>query len=164
LGTTTSVEEGDLFNGQGVSIYEDDGVVYKGRWANGQPQIGKFFNTKGDICRLFLIARDEPFNGTITYKNGDKYDGHLSPDTLLPHGHGELRKREWFFSYKIYEGNFTHGDRDGVFAVFCESTSENNKPVQVETWVKGVNTTAIPWFQRVVTVVREAVGKVHDWR
>jgi hypothetical protein len=83
------------------------------------------------------------YNGLAVLRNGDSYNGHWGPGGVI-HGEGEysvFTVVDGKAGEVRYQGNWTHGVKDGVFRVTRVAAGTGSKPVtcsSTETWVNGV--------------------------
>ena len=127
-------KNGDIFdgkfnlgyrNGNGKMEYQN-GDIFDGNWyLDNRSGNGNLKKKNGDIIIGEWID-DELENGTIIYKNGNKYEGKLS-SSELPNGDGKME----YQNGDIFYGEWIFGERNG------EGTYIKNKQYTVKgKWIK----------------------------
>lgn len=95
-----------LMDGKGVAYFEDS-TVFEGYFISGDIYKGRLILSNGNIQQGLFDSNKELINGTISFFNGDFFEGTSNPFDMKSKG-----KYEWK-NGKIYEGSYENGMKSG---------------------------------------------------
>jgi len=144
---TMRYSNGDVFEGEYKNDEKDgrgkqrytSGVVFEGEYKDGKKNGEGELNCMGGKIRIYgNWEKDKIWQGNMTYKNGDVYEGGIMVKKILPfvfrHGKGKMKYKngdvyegEWYIDEEKGNGKMTYKNNDVYEGSFL--IKESNRPV-----------------------------------